>query len=198
MKIANIVSLANINVSEDFNVVQSLDDIIQGLPTLIIGWDYVKKHYPDYNIITRELGPNLWWTFKKHEKRDLHEEDIYNFTERTYKNLITDVSYVFVDPIIMSGKKIRKIVKKICSLSSVIAYEHQSMIYLYGEKLIFGIDLSLLSFMNLNVDKLKEKIIKKSSIFLKDESIFIEYKKRVENLDNQVKFIPYLYSIENG
>lgn len=198
MKIGNIVSPTNIDVSVDFNVVQSLDDIIQGLPTLIVGWDYVKKNYPDYDIINRSLGPDLYWTFKKHEKRDLHEEDIYNFVERTYKNLIQDIQYVFIDPILFSGKKLFKILRKLYSLTPIISYEHDSMIYIYGDKIIFGIDLNLLMFMEMDINRIKARIVKKSTAFLTRDAIFIEYKKRVENLDNQVKFVPYLYSIENG
>jgi hypothetical protein len=70
MKVANIVSNNNINVSEEFNVVKSMDEIIHGLPTLIIGFDYVNKNYPDFNILDIELEPNLYWTVKKTERRD--------------------------------------------------------------------------------------------------------------------------------
>ena len=59
MKIANIVSNNNISVSEEFNVVKSIDEIIDRLPTLIIGFDYVNKHYPDFNILDIELEPPL-------------------------------------------------------------------------------------------------------------------------------------------
>ena len=72
MKVANIVSNNNINVSEEFNVVKSMDEIIHGLPTLIIGFDYVNKNYPDFNILDIELEPNLYWTVKKTERRDKH------------------------------------------------------------------------------------------------------------------------------
>jgi len=113
MLIANIVSVANVNVSCDFNVVKSLDLTVQGLPTLIIGWDYIKKHYPDYDIIDRKLSDNLYWTFKKTERRELHEEDIYNFVERVYKQLTKDIKYTFIDPIIFDRKTIIKLKKKI-------------------------------------------------------------------------------------
>ena len=42
-KIANIVSQNNIDVSELFNVVKTIDEIENGLPTLIIDFDYVNK-----------------------------------------------------------------------------------------------------------------------------------------------------------
>ena len=196
MKIGNIVSSTKINVSEDFNVVESLGEIIQGLPTLIIGWDYVKKNYPDYNIITRELSDNLYWTFKKHEKRDLHEEDIYNFVQNTYTNLINKVTYFFVDPFSLSRKSVVKILNKL-STTKVISYYHNDMCYIYFENIILGVDLSLMEFVGLSREKLINKINIKSNIFLIKDVIFIEYKHRIEILDNQAKYIPLLYSIEH-
>jgi hypothetical protein len=198
MKIANIVSTTKIDITNDINVVKSLDEITQGLPTLIIGWDYIKKNYPSYDIIERKLDKNLYWTFKKTEKRDLHEEDLYNFLQKTYKDLIKDVDYVFIDPIIMKRKVIKKIIKKIHKTSNIISYQHDNMIYIYGDNIIFGVDLTLTDFIGLDRNKLLTKIKNKSKYFLLKNNIFIEYKNKVENLDNQVKYIPYLYSIENG
>jgi hypothetical protein len=198
MLIANIVSATNVNVSCDFNVVNSLDQTVQGLPTLIVGWDFIKKNYPDYNIINRKLNENLFWTFKKTEKRELHEEDIYNFVEKSYKNLIKDITYTFIDPILFSRKNIVKIIKAINNTNKVISYKHENMLYIYFERYIFGVDLTFTEFIGLNNEKLLSKINKKSYIFLDKNTIFIEYKKRIENLENQVKFIPYLYSLENG
>jgi hypothetical protein len=198
MKLANIVTTTSVNVSKDFNVVKSLDEIIQGLPTLIIGWDHVKKTYSNYDISERTLGPNLYWTFKKTEKRDLHEEDIYNFTQRVYTNLIKDITYIFIDPIIIKKKTIKKILKKIHNTKDIVSYQYNDMVYMYGDNLIFGIALNLTEFIGLNTDKIISKIKDKSKYFLTENTIFIEYKNRVEILDNQVKYIPYLYSIENG
>jgi hypothetical protein len=71
------------------------------------------------------------------------------------------------------------------------------MIYIHFDTFIFGIDLELIEFIGLDVDKFLSKIKNKSKVFLEKNTIFIEYKTRIENLDNQVKYIPYLYSIEN-
>jgi hypothetical protein len=150
MLIANIVSATNVNVSCDFNVVKSLDETVQGLPTLIVGWDFIKKNYPDYNIINRKLNENLFWTFKKTEKRELHEEDIYNFVEQSYKNLIKDITYTFIDPILFSRKNIVKIIKAINNTNKVISYKHENMLYIYFERYIFGVDLTFTEFIGQN------------------------------------------------
>ena len=64
MKIANILSTIKIEAPEDFNIVKSSSDLIDGLPTLIVGYDYVNKNYPDFDITNIELEPNVYWTFK--------------------------------------------------------------------------------------------------------------------------------------
>ena len=197
MKIGNIVSTSNVSVSEDFNVVQSLDEIIQGLPTLIVGWDYVKKNYPDYDVTDRKLADNLYWTVKKTEKRDIYEEDLFYFIQNTYNGLVKDIDYYFLDPFSFNRKQLVRLLKKLNTCKS-ISYHHDNMVYIYVEDYILGIDISLMEFIGFKYDKIIDKIKQKSSIFLTKDMIFIEYKHRIENFENQVKYLPVLYSIENG
>ena len=198
MKLANIVSTNTPNVSDKFNVVKTMDEIIHGLPTLIIGYDYVNKHYPDFDITNICLGPDLYWTFKRSERRDKYDEDLYWFISKVYVDLIKDISYVFVDPIQYNKKTLIKIIKKIKSLENRVSYINNEMVYIYGDKLIFGVDLKLLKYMSIDTDKIKNKIKQISTVFLDDKKILIEYKKSVGILGDQVRYIPYLHSITNG
>jgi len=198
MKIANILSTIKIEAPEDFNIVKSSSDLIDGLPTLIVGYDYVNKHYQDFDITNIKLEPNLYWTFKKTEKRDKFEEDLRWFIRKVYEDLTDKLIYLFVDPIQHKPKTLRKIVKKILSLNDVITYQHNEMFYVYSDNLIFGIDLKLLKYLGFNTDKIKEKIKSISNVFLIDDEILIEYKKCIETLNNRVRYIPYLYFIRNG
>lgn len=198
MKIANVVSDKELSLLEEFNQVKSIDKIIPGIPTLIIGWDIIKEEFPDYDIINRKLSDNVYWTFKKNEKRDQHEEDLFYFVKNTYADLISKVKYIFVDPIHLSKKNLIKIIKKILSETKLISFKYKNMIYIYCDKYIFGIDLKLIKFIGYNADKIHNKIYSKSNVFLVDNNIFIEYKKRLEIIDNQMRYIPYLYSIKNG
>jgi hypothetical protein len=198
MKIANILSTIKIEAPEDFNIVKSSSDLIDGLPTLIVGYDYVNKHYHDFDITNIKLEPNLYWTFKKTEKRDKFDEDLRWFIRKVYEDLTDKLIYLFVDPIQHKPKTLRKIVKKILSLNDVITYQHNEMFYVYSDNLIFGIDLKLLKYLGFNTDKIKEKIKSISNVFLIDDEILIEYKKCIETLNNRVRYIPYLYFIRNG
>jgi hypothetical protein len=197
MKIANIVSNNKIDVSEEFNVVQSMDEIIHGLPTLIVGYDYVNKHYPDFDIMDIRVEPNLYWTFKRTEKRDKFQEDMSWFIRKVYGDLTKEITYIFVDPLQYRSRTLWKIIRKIYSLKKIITYVQGDMIYLYGEKYLFGVDLKLLSYIGLNSDKIRNKIKSMSAVFLGADEILIEYKNTVEELGNKVRYVPYLFSIKN-
>lgn len=196
MKIGNIVSSSKLDIPEEFNVVKSINDIIIGLPTLIIGWNYVDKNYPNYDITNIMISENLYWTFKKTEKRDKFEEDLRFFIKKAYNNLILGMSYVFIDPIQYNSSKLIKIIKKIKN-SNNISYCHNNMIYIYTDNIIFGVDLNLMEYIGFNVNKLKNKLMKNSTIFLDKNDIFSEYEKYVLELNNEIKYIPYLYKLNN-
>ena len=197
MKIANILSTTKIEAPNDFNVVKSVNDIIDGLPTLIVGYDYVNKHYPDFDITNMELGPNLYWTFKKTEKRDKFDEDLRWFIRKSYEDLTDKLVYLFVDPIQYKPRTLTKIVRKILSLKNVVSYQYNEMVYIYSDNFIFGVDFKLLKYIGMNVNKIKARIKSMSDVFLTNDEILIEYKKCIETLDNRVRYIPYLYSIKN-
>lgn len=198
MKIANIFSRSNVEAPQDFNVVTSFSDIIEGLPTLIVGYDYVNEKYPDFDITDICLGGNLYWTFRKTEKRDKYEQDLKWFITKVYADLTNELSYIFVDPIQYRGKTLVKIIKKIYSLKNIISYVNNEMIYIYGDKLIFGVDLRLLTYMGIDTEKIQRKIKAVSTVFLDNSDIFIEYKNTVSSLDNKARYLPFLYSIRNG
>jgi hypothetical protein len=71
------------------------------------------------------------------------------------------------------------------------------MLYIYGDKFLFGVDLKLMSYIGIKKDKIKHIIKSKSPVFLEENEILIEYKNYIEELGYQIKFLPYLYSIRN-
>ena len=198
MFVGNIVSKYNLNIDKYFNVVESLDNTIQGLPTLLIGWDIVKTIEPNADFIDKKLSKNIFWTFKKTERRDIFEEDLYNFIYYSYNLLIKNISYKFVDTIQMDDNELKLIFKTIKEYKKSIAYKYGEMLYVYTQNNIYGIDLNLLKYMGLDYNKTINKIKSDSLVFLDNEEILIEYKDIIDMLNNEVKYVPYLYSIEHG
>lgn len=197
MHIANIVTNSNIIVDKYFNISNSLDNIIQDLPTLIIGWDIVKTINPDVDFIDKKLSDNIFWTFKKSERRDIYQEDLYNFITYCYKNLIKDINYSFIDLITLTDSEIKESFNNIKKCKKSATYQYNDMIYVYCDNTIYGIDLKLVKYLGYDVKKTIEKIKKNSFVFLSGDQILIEYKDIIESLDNEVKYVPYLYTIEH-
>lgn len=197
MFIGNIVTNTNIKSHDKFNVVDSLDKIIESLPTLIVGWDIVKQINPNTDFLDRKLSDNIKWTFTLSEKRNLHEEDLYYFIQECYNNLISKVEYTYIDFILTNDDDLADIFKNIKKSEKNIAFKNDNMIYIYTTNNVFGIDLNIIDFVGRNRNKLIDYLKSFINVFLVDTDILIEYKDYMDVLNNEVKYIPYLYSIEN-
>ena len=102
-----------------------------------------------------------------------------------------NLNYIFVDVLHDKPSKIKKIIKKIYSLETIISFLNDKMIYIFDENLIFGLDLNILEFVGLDINKIKHKIINISEVTLKENEIFNKCIRCVEN--NNEKIIPYIY-----
>jgi hypothetical protein len=198
MFVGNIVTQSKINVDKYFNVVDSMNNIIHGLPTLIVGWDIVKTIEPYADFIVRKLSDDIFWTFKKTERRDIFENDLYDFIHYSYNLLIDDIDYKFIDLIQLSEIELKDTFKTIKNNTNVIGYIHENMLYIYSEKIVYGLDLKLVSYLEFNLTEILGKIKSYCSVFLDNDEILIEYKDIIDMLRNEVKYVPFLYSIEHG
>jgi hypothetical protein len=199
MTIANIVSNDSINIGPEFNVVKSSSDISDNnLPILYVGYELSQHNLPhiELNVLNKKVDNKTFWTFRRNEKRDVYSIDLENFIRFSYKNYMLNISYIDVDFIQYSNSKMDKVKKKLWSLNNVISYKsNNNVIYVYADNLIFGLDLNIAQYIGHSVQKIEEKIIKKSSTFLQGKEILIEYNNHLERLNYDVKYIPVLYSI---
>ncbi len=196
--IGNIISSNELKVDENFNVVDSMDKAIDGLPTLIIGLDNIRKIETDLNFVDRKLSDNTYWTFNKQERRVLFEEDLFYFIENSYKFIKENIEYIFIDFVLFSDNKINKVFNRIKESNNNISFLHNKMMYIYTNDFIFGIDLRQIEFMGYNVDSFLKKIKNLSKVFLDNDEILIEYKNKLGMLEDEVKYVPLLYSINKN
>ena len=68
--IANILTDKPFTNAELYNVVSDKNNLIDGIPTLVIGWEYTKKMFNNANILDWEIDRNTYWTYGKREKRN--------------------------------------------------------------------------------------------------------------------------------
>ena len=199
MKIGNIVSNTPLKVGEEFNIVDSFDDIIEGIPTLIVGYQLVKEKFgEDLDFLEREVD-GISWTFTKEEQKKYHIPDLNQFIDYCFYKCVEDTTYLFVDPIQFSKRKMKRVISKINSIENPISYlTEKNMLYIFGENLIFGVDLKLVNYIGIDSDKIKSRVKSISKAFLEGSEILIEYKDYLERLKNQPKYVPLLYSISKN
>jgi hypothetical protein len=196
--IGNIVSDKLIHFDPKIKVVSSINEIITGLPTLIIDLETARNIFPDdFNILNKEIKSNYFWTYTLKEKRVDYEIDIEVFIQYCYNKIISDIEYVFIDPIQFKLKTLKKVLKKIYSTNNLISFIYKDFIYIYCDKIIFGIDLHLCEFF---FDIRKSKIINKVKVIcdnnLLGENDLKLYKDYLSRIDS-IKYIPYLHYISN-
>lgn len=194
--IGNILIDNKLKVDDNFNVVDSFDELIEGIPTLIIGLDNANKLNKKLNYVDRKIDNNTFWTFSKSEKRMLFEDDIFYFIENSYKSLINSVEYIFIDYMLSSKEKINKVNEKIIKNKNNYSFLIKDMMYVYCDKHIFGFDLRQISYIDKDKNTFISKIKSNSIVFLEGEEILIEYNHNLGMMGDEVKYIPLLYSIK--
>ena len=104
--LANIYTKSKIDIEPFFNVVDDENKLIDGIPTLIIGWDSVKSLYGDINILDKKVKDNIYWTFGKRERRNVMEVDVQKFKRKAMSIVSNNVKYKFFN--ILTAKNDKK------------------------------------------------------------------------------------------
>lgn len=194
LTIGNIVTKENINIDNYFNIVDNIININKDLPTLIIGWeDFIKYNFEDVDFIDRTLYENTFWTFSKIERRDKMNIDLYNFEEYCINKFLSNINYTYVDLITFSENKIKKIFSFIKENNSTV-YNFKDMYYIYCCNNVFGFNKNIIKYLDYEEIRFTEKLKKITNNYIDDN--FINNYSILENIENNKKYIPYLYHAE--
>src|SRR5205807_561040 len=112
-----------------FKTYEEIED--KTLPTLIVGWEYVKTKFNDLNILNKEIDKKTYWTFSFSERRDDSYNDIEIFINKIPELLFNELSYTNIDPIfedIKSEKQLIEVLEKINYLTYF--NKEKNMLYL--------------------------------------------------------------------
>jgi len=194
MNIGNIVSKAKIEI-ENFKICDSLECVNEELPTLIIGRKLSKEILGDnISIIHKKISNKLYWTFDKTERKSEFETDLEQFKEYCFDSFGENIPYVYLDIIHGSRKVNYRIIKKILSLKTPFTYfSENDMVYIYGENIIFGVDLNVLNYFEGKKQKITERVKSINGNTLVDYTIFNKCKDLIYKLKNKNRFVPYIY-----
>lgn len=199
MIVGNIINCNDEINSKYFNCL-TIEEFLSGgpteLPTLIVGWDVVKNNFGEVSILSKTIYPptgdgfaGCYWTFSKAEKRGIYEENLKEYKERCYTDLIKNIKTYNIDPIIYNINNTDDLCSKIMKLAGGIGYLFQDrIVYVYKNNDIFMLDLELIEYINFDKDQIVNVLKDNLSVFGDDfEENYIEELKHLN-----IKYIPYL------
>jgi hypothetical protein len=208
MKIANIIyedELVNHKEQEFINYYKSgltYEQVDTSLPTLYVGWFFMKKNNPNNDIIQNitilnncVIKNKLYWTFSFDEEKSIHINGVSDFVKYSpYYNFDLKYRYDVIDPVFFKLKNNEDLFP-ILPNTMINVYQHTNkMIYVFDGVKVSGIDLQMFNFFKFNIDQIIEIIKSKSNnyIYDPDGSIYIKYQKIFPQYPYVRRYLPVI------
>lgn len=193
--VANILTDKPFEDKELYNIVSDKSELIEGIPTLVVGWEFTQFMYPDADIIDWQIDENTFWTFGKREKRSVYEDRCKRFREEAIDRYIKSVKYQFFSILTERNEIKEEFFKQVDAEKDVKVYLTGNMLYVLmpSQKTVYGIYLNDISYIGKSVKQFL-------SIFHRMENV--EFVDISDTLSQDAKFafrnckyiIPYLVS----
>lgn len=205
LKIGQVVFKEDLVNHERVNYVEyiqgdvSFKDLLNGCPTLYVGWKFLKEINQGYSVIDQHsilekkiISNQLYWEYAFSEKKDDHvtgiNEFLYNVPDYYFK---TRYKYINVDPVFFSIQNTDDLVQYLPKQSEHVYQYKDEMVYILFEKTIFGVDLKMYSYFGFSQEEILNKIFSKTLISTKDidGSIYQKYYKILPFYDNLKRYL---------
>lgn len=209
MKIANVIyenELINHTQVEYINYINApteYDKLNKSLPTLYVGWSFMKACNPNNSIIQnadilkKKIVTNeLYWEFSFQESKASHVKGVDTFTNLAPQFYFQPkFVYTNLDPIFFQIKDIDDLMD-VLSKEITKAYNLKNeMLYLLKDNKIWGIDLKMYDFFKFNISTMNDTI--KSRCFSYKEDIngdlYMSYYKIFPNFTHLKRYLVTLY-----
>ncbi len=182
MKIGNIIHEGELinHVKSDYinyyNELKSYDDLDKSLPTLYVGWSFMKACNPDNliiqnaDILKKKIITNeLYWEFNFNESKASHVKGVNTFVSlvpQFYFN--PKYTYTNLDPVFFQLKDINDLMD-VCPKKIDVSYNYKNeMFYILNDNKIWGINLSMYRFFRFSTDEIIEQLSARTTTLYTD------------------------------
>ena len=205
MKIANIIyenELVNHDMVEYvnyINIVIEYDNIDKSLPTLYVGWSFMKFCNPNNdiiqnaNILDKKIITNeLYWECSFEESKGSHVKGVNNFIKSAPQFYFKPkYNYINLDPIFFQLKEIDDLMDVITKkMDATYNYKNEMIYVLFNDK-ISGIDLNIYKYFQFNTEELITRLNERTNTIHTDldGEIYQSYYKILPNFIFLKKYI---------
>ena len=116
-------------------------------------------------------------------------------SDKIRENVKNEVNYMYINVLTSKYNFIKNLIKKLNSTDVFYIYIYKnSFVYLCSNENIFGFDLNMTDFLDIDRKKIYKILFSNGNkVFFNDD--FLDKNIR-ENIENNNKIIPYLYKIQ--
>lgn len=193
--LANIYTKSKIDIEPFFNVVDDENKLVDGIPTLIIGWDSVKSLYGDINILDKKVKDNIYWTFGKRERRNVMEVDVQKFKRKAMSITCNNVKYKFFN--ILTAKNDKKksfyLLLKDTRHKTIFSFNNMLYIYIDGTDTVVSISLRDVDYIGGDVKKIFSTLYNNKFVKVANDNELKDTNAKLFFKDN-IYLIPYIFS----
>lgn len=170
MEIANIYTTTKFD-NDLCNVTDKKESLIEGIPTLIIGWSNVKHMYPNADILNWKINENTYWTFGKRERRNEYESRLDKFLELAVCELDKHIAYRYINLLTATNEEKNALFSKLTNSSKKSVLKYYDMLYLTEKdyNVVYGISLRCIDYEGKNRNCVISLIKKNPSITYVEE-----------------------------
>jgi len=212
MKIGNVIhenELVNHTKADYINYINepvkyvNIADV--GLPTLYVGWNFMKSCNPDNEIIQNAdilkkkiITDELYWEFDFQESKASHVKGVDKFVHHVPEFFFAPkYSYINLDPVFFQLTDMRDLVDVLPKEILKIYQYKDEMIYLLVDNKITGINLKMYEFFQFDINdmihKLGERLVIDGTYFTDpDGEIYQSYYKIFPNFDRLKRYLVVL------
>lgn len=192
----NIKTFKSLQFIELHNINEYVKD--NNIPTLLIGKKELIAMGYELSVLNRQIDNNLYWTYTKMEKRNIHETDINLFYEIVFKKIYRDIKHTNISIYTMKYSILKNIIN-ILNAENLYKciYIKKNHIYIYYNSTIVSFSLDEIKYIGIDITKVMLLLTKsKNSEIITDDN-FIKNEVK-PYLKNKEYLTPYLYFIEKN
>lgn len=185
-----------------FNVIREKEGCIKDIPTLFIGLDMARDNIENFSILKKEYEEkNIWWTYKKTERKYDFDNDIESFYGFCLNKFLTNVKYFYFDLPRYHYSDIKRILEWLGGNSEKTCFltRESNFMFIYDKEknIVFGLSLTLAEYIGVNRKKIVSLVRKnRKNTFLYDTS-FINGDIRRSLGDNTHYILPLATIFQN-
>jgi hypothetical protein len=172
MKIGNVihesdfVNHTKVDYINYINEPKSYDDINRELPTLYVGWNFMKSCNPNNDVIQnadilkKKIVTNeLYWEFDFRESKASHVKGVTKFVNHAPEFYFAPkYNYINLDPVFFQIKDIDDLMDVLAKEFVKIYQYRDEMLYILTSDKITGINLKMYDFFQFDIDNMVRRL----------------------------------------